>query len=411
LEKGGIFLVKVTYGDLGSLYFSTIKDFQLDEVYDYIKKNERIQEALVLWTCNRFEIYFYPGDRETVEFIEDYVNSKSLKHSVAHGLDAIKHLFLVVAGLDSMVIGENEILGQVKEAWEISKHKGFSGTNLNELVKKSLEVGRKARRENGNGNGQRVRSVAGEALDEISIMPGQKVLVVGAGDLGTQVSSFLSRRGIHFSVSNRSAERAREISKAFGATIEEFDKKKWKSYDVIVTATKSSDVILQRKDVLHSNVKTILDLGAPPNVSTEMPSGVRLVNMESLSKKLTAKGDKKNDYATKSLKTVNQEFDKFSQKLMNVDREELLKMIFEYSNRIIEEEMKYFERKAYGTDKTDQIRKGLESARNKLLGFVINGIKNAKDIRSSETVTNMEMILNENFSRYEAKKIKKITRD
>ncbi len=402
-----MFLIKVTYGDLGSLYFSSVKDLQIDEVYDYIKKNERIEEALVLWTCNRFEIYFYPGDRETVEFLEDYIYEKSLKHSVVHGLDAIKHLFLVSAGMDSMVIGENEILGQVRDAWEVSKRKGFSGANLNELLKKSLEIGRKARREN--GNGKRARSVAGEALDQIKILPGQKVLVIGAGDLGTQVSSFLSRKGIPFSISNRSTERAKEISKAFGVRIEDFDKKKWKSYDVIITATKSAEIILERKDVMNSKIKTVLDLGVPPNVSQELPDSVRLVNMELLSRTISANNDEAGDYATRSLKIVNDEFEKFSQKIMNVDREEFLKRIYDYSNKVIEEEMKYFEKKPYNRENKAQIKKGLESTRNKLLGFVVNGIKNAKDIRSSETVTKMEMILNENFSRYETKKTKKVS--
>ena len=402
-----MFLIKVTYGDLGSLYFSSVKDLQIDEVYDYIKKNERIEEALVLWTCNRFEIYFYPGDRETVEFLEDYIYEKSLKHSVVHGLDAIKHLFLVSAGMDSMVIGENEILGQVRDAWEVSKRKGFSGANLNELLKKSLEIGRKARREN--GNGKRARSVAGEALDQIKILPGQKVLVIGAGDLGTQVSSFLSRKGIPFSISNRSTERAKEISKAFGVRIEDFDKKKWKSYDVIITATKSAEIILERKDVMNSKIKTVLDLGVPPNVSQELPDSVKLVNMELLSRTISANNDEAGDYATRSLKIVNDEFEKFSQKIMNVDREEFLKRIFDYSNKVIEEEMKYFEKKPYNRENKAQIKKGLESTRNKLLGFVVNGIKNAKDIRSSETVTKMEMILNENFSRYETKKTKKVS--
>ena len=402
-----MFLIKVTYGDLGSLYFSSVKDFQIDEVYDYIKKNERIEEALVLWTCNRFEIYFYPGDRETVEFLEDYIYEKSLKHSVVHGLDAIKHLFLVSAGMDSMVIGENEILGQVRDAWEVSKRKGFSGANLNELLKKSLEIGRKARREN--GNGKRARSVAGEALDQIKILPGQKVLVIGAGDLGTQVSSFLSRKGIPFSISNRSTERAKEISKAFGVRIEDFDKKKWKSYDVVITATKSAEIILERKDVMNSKIKTVLDLGVPPNVSQELPDSVKLVNMELLSRTISANNDEAGDYATRSLKIVNDEFEKFSQKIMNVDREEFLKRIYDYSNKVIEEEMKYFEKKPYNRENKAQIKKGLESTRNKLLGFVVNGIKNAKDIRSSETVTKMEMILNENFSRYETKKTKKVS--
>ncbi|MEM0130308.1 MAG: hypothetical protein QXW75_02455, partial [Thermoplasmatales archaeon] len=105
MDKGGLFLVKVTYSDLGSLYFSSVPKFEIEEVYDYIKRNERIQEAMVLWTCNRFEIYFYPGDKETVEFVEDYLNKKAGQHSVVHGLDAIRHLFLVASGLDSMVVG------------------------------------------------------------------------------------------------------------------------------------------------------------------------------------------------------------------------------------------------------------------------------------------------------------------
>ncbi|MGC8562558.1 MAG: NAD(P)-binding domain-containing protein [Thermoplasmata archaeon] len=406
MEKGGIFLIRVSYGDLGSLYFSTIKEFQLEEVYAYIKKNERIQEALVLWTCNRFEIYFYPGDRETVDFLEDFINDKSLKHTVVHGLDAIKHLFLVSAGLDSMVIGENEILAQVREAWDVSKKNGLSGSNLNEVVRKSLEVGRKARREN--GNGQHARSVAGEALSQIKIQPGQKVLVIGAGDLGTQISSVLSRNGTKFSICNRTPDKAMEISKAFGAPIEDFDRKKWKSYDVVITATKSEDVLLRRNDIYGSKIKVVLDLGVPPNVSNDVPKGVKLVNMESLSEFIVSNNDKTSDYATKSLKTVNAEFEKFSKKLMSAEKEELLKKIFDYSNRVIEEEMKFFEKKPYDRANSDMVRKGLESTRNKLLGFVINGIKNAKDIRSSETVANMEMILNENFSRYEAKKIKKV---
>jgi len=119
LEKGGLFLVKVTYNDLGSLYFTNVSDFQLDEVYGYIKKNERIKEAFVLWTCNRFEVYFYPGDKETVEFVEDYIKGKALQHSVIHGLDAVRHLFLVAAGLDSMVIGENEIVSQIRDALRV----------------------------------------------------------------------------------------------------------------------------------------------------------------------------------------------------------------------------------------------------------------------------------------------------
>jgi glutamyl-tRNA reductase len=406
LEKGGLFLIKVTYGDLGSLYFSSVKDFQIDEVYEYIKKNERIKESLVLWTCNRFEIYFYPGDKETVEFLEDYVAEKSLKHGVIHGFDAIRHLFLVSAGLDSMVVGENEILAQVKEAWQLSRKNGFSGSNLNAILKKAIEVGKKARREF--GNGRHVKSVVSEALDQITFSKSQKVLVIGAGHLGRQVAGILSRRGIDFSISNRSRDKAKEISKALGAGIEKYDKKRWRNYDVIIAATKSPTLILNERDILNSKARIILDLGVPSNVTDKIPDGVRLVNMESLSEVIAARDERRGYYETESLKMVNDEFEKFASRLMNSEKDQLLKRIFDYSNKVIDEEMGYLEKRTHNREDGPLIRKGLESTRNKLIGFVINGIKNAKDIRSSETVTNMEMILNENLSRYEAKKIKKV---
>lgn len=407
MEKGGIFLIRVSYRDLGSLYFSTVKDFQLEEVYDYISKDERIQEALVLWTCNRFEIYFYPGDKETVEFLEDYINERSAKHTVVHGLDAVKHLFVVAAGLDSMVIGENEILAQVKESWEISRHYDFSRTYLNEILRKALEIGRRVRREQ--GNGRHIKSVASEAIEEAEISSDQKVLLVGAGNLGMQVSSVLSRNGIDFSVSNRSRGRAKEISSVFGVEMEDFDKRKWEKYDVIITATKSSSPLLGRADVRNFKARAILDLGVPPNVSSNLPKRIKLVNMASLSDIIASRREKKNEYATRGLKLVNEEFDKFSRKIMSGEKDEVLRKIFDYSNAVIEEEMKYFQKRSYDPENVTLMRKGLESTRNKLLGFVINGIKSSKDVRSSETVTNMEMILDENLSRYETKKVKKIT--
>lgn len=406
MEKGGIFLIRVTYKDLGSLYFSVLTDFQVGEVYEYIKKNERVKEAMVLWTCNRFEIYFSPGDRETVQYIEDFVEGKARRYSVVHGWDSVKHLFLVAAGLDSMVLGENEILSQVRESWKVSRKMAFSGPNLNRIMRKALEIGKKVRRENG-----RIlpsRSVASEALDQLKFSEGEKALVIGAGKLGKQISAILSRKGVKFSICNRTEEKAKQLAAMYSSNFEKFDKRKWKSYDNLIFAIKGGEYALVGDDLINSRVKNVVDLGTPQNVPSKISKGVNLINMSSLSKIIESRESKKNEFATNSLKIVNDEFSRFSKKMMNIEKEELLRKIYEYSDRIIREEMKYMDTRANCRKDIETMEKGLQSIRNKLLGFVINGIKSTEDVRSSEIVGNMEMILNENISRYEAKKVKKI---
>ncbi|MEM0141201.1 MAG: hypothetical protein QXN66_04095 [Thermoplasmatales archaeon] len=406
MDKGGLFLVKVTYNELGSLYFSTVPTFEIESVYEYIKKNERIQEALVLWTCNRFEVYFYPGDKETVEFIEDYINEKTSQHSVVHGLEAIRHLFIVASGLDSMVVGENEIVSQIRDAFRVSEEKGLAGTNLSFVVNKALQIGKKVRRSS--GNGRHNKSVASIAIDEMHLGGDEKILVVGAGHVGKQTSSILNRRGLKFSITNRTKERAIHISQIWGCKVEDFDKEKWKDYDVLILATKTDSPLLKLNDIVGSKVSKILDLGVPPNVEEEVPEGVQLINMTHLSSKVKSKEEEKEEFMRTALKTVEDEFEKFATRLMNKEKEDILRKIIDFSDVVIREELSFMERKVNSKEDLYLMKKGLESTRNRLLGFVINGIKRSKDVRSSEAVSNMEEILDENISRRETEKAKKI---
>ncbi|MGC8645131.1 MAG: hypothetical protein ACP5UO_02540 [Thermoplasmata archaeon] len=406
MERGGLFLVKVTYSELGSLYFSNVTNFQLDEVYEYIRRNERIQQALVLWTCNRFEVYFYPGDKETVEFVEDYVRGKSLQHSVIHGLDAVKHLFIVAAGLDSMVIGENEIVSQIRDALKMSEKNGLAGPDVTSIVNKALQIGKKVRTIS--GNGRHNKSVASIAIDQLRLTGGEKVLVIGAGQVGRQVSSILERRGIKFSLTNRTLEKAVLLSQSIGCGIEDFDASKWREYEVIISAAKAPSPLLRYEDVIGSRIRKILDLGVPPNVEERMPQGVEVISMKSLSEIVRSKQEEKEEFMRTALMTVNEEFDKFSMKMMNREKEEILRKIIEFSDKVIEDELRYMEKRVSTEEDIDLMRRGLESTRNRLLGFVINGIKRSKDVKSSETIANMEEILDENLSRREDEKVKKI---
>ncbi len=410
LDKGGLFLLKVSYSDLGSIYFNVLSDLQIDEVYNYIKKNERIEEAVVLWTCNRFEVYFYPGDRETVEYIEYFIKDKVNRYSIIHGWDAVKNLFLVAAGLDSMVIGENEILGQVRDAWEKSRKHQLSGKNINPIFQKAIEVGKKVRRENGFNRIK--RSVVSEALEIAKIKGNEKILVIGAGRTGTLVSKILHDRGIKFSITNRTREKAAILSKQFGSLIEDYDSTKWHSYDLIITAVKSHKPIIDSNNFNGVKGIRIIDLGVPSNVSNEMKGIIEVIDMDNISKKIEGERERRMELANIALMTVEDEFKKFSLKMKNEEKLNLLKKIQSYSDAIIKQEMIELE-KRIDLSAEDRIilEKGLVATRNRLLGFVINAIKRTEDIKSSSIVTNMEVIMDENVSRLKVKKTEDIARD
>jgi glutamyl-tRNA reductase len=408
LDKGGIFLLRVTYSDLGSMYFSQLSDFQIDEIYSYIKKNERIQEAVVLWTCNRLEIYFYPGDRETVQYLEDYIKEKVAKYSVIHGWDAIKHIFMVSAGLDSMVLGENEILGQVKEAWEQSKKNLLSGTNMNLVFQKAIETGKKVRRENA-FNGIK-RSVVSEALELANLSKEDRILVVGAGRVGRQIAKMLHDRNIEFAIANRTEARAMELADSFGGRTESFDQRRWKGYDVVITAVKAHKLVLDSSFPKDSRVSSIIDLGTPPNIDPSIKNKLKVIDMEFLSRKIEEKKEERQSLANQALRTVEREFNKFSSKVKNDEKSEILRKIHEYSDLVIQDEVREIERRMELSQEEKVIlEKGLIATRNRLLGIVINAIKTSDDIMTSNVISKMELLMNENFSRFKAKKIKEIT--
>lgn len=408
MDKGGIFLLRVTYSDLGSMYFSQLSDFQIDEIYSYIKKNERIQEAVVLWTCNRLEIYFYPGDRETVQYLEDYIKEKVAKYSVIHGWDAIKHIFMVSAGLDSMVLGENEILGQVKEAWEQSKKNLLSGTNMNLVFQKAIETGKKVRRENA-FNGIK-RSVVSEALELANLSKEDRILVVGAGRVGRQIAKMLHDRNIEFAIANRTEARAMELADSFGGRTESFDQRRWKGYDVVITAVKAHKLVLDSSFPKDSRVSSIIDLGTPPNIDPSIKNKLKVIDMEFLSRKIEEKKEERQSLANQALRTVEREFNKFSSKIKNDEKSEILRKIHEYSDLVIQDEVREIERRMELSQEEKVIlEKGLIATRNRLLGIVINAIKTSDDIMTSNVISKMELLMNENFSRFKAKKIKEIT--
>src|SRR5712692_6490687 len=191
-----------------------------------------LEETLVLSTCNRSEVYGVPPESShecapgLSSFLSEFhsVRPDILSVSLYHHYDraAVRHLFQVSAGLDSMLLGEAEILGQVREAYRFAHEHGATGPVLNRLFQGALEVGKRVRTETELGTRPMSVASAGVKLAEriFGKLSERAALVLGAGTISEQVLSQLRDRGIaQLQVMNRSWDRADVLAKEFGGKV------------------------------------------------------------------------------------------------------------------------------------------------------------------------------------------------
>jgi len=264
-----------------------------------------LEETLVLSTCNRSEVYGVPPEssRESAprlsSFLSEFhsVRPEVLGSSLYHHYDrdAIRHLFRVAAGLDSQLLGEAEILGQVREAYRSAHELGATGPVLNRLFQGALEVGKRVRTETELGSRPMSVAAAGVKLAEriFGKMKERSAVVLGAGTAGEQVVSQLRDRNIkRLLVMNRSTERAATLAHQYGGQVVPWGD--WDAalhtVDVLVSSVGPEERILSREILERAmaargnRALLLMDLGVPRNIDPEAQNlyNVYLYNMESL---------------------------------------------------------------------------------------------------------------------------------
>jgi glutamyl-tRNA reductase len=247
-----------------------------------------LSETLVLSTCNRSELYGVPPESSadsaaamelflaTFHQIDPVVLNGSLYRR--RDRDAVRHLFRVAAGLDSMFLGEAEILGQVRDAYQIALDNGATGPVLNRMFQAALEVGKRARSETDIGKRPVSVAFAGVKLAEqiFGSLRGHSALILGAGATGEQVVGHLRDRGIsQLRVANRSRERAGELAARVGAEVVDWDSLEgaleWP--DMMVCSVSSPEPVILRRMLERAMAARanrplfLIDLGVPRNVA------------------------------------------------------------------------------------------------------------------------------------------------
>jgi glutamyl-tRNA reductase len=264
-----------------------------------------VREAVVLSTCNRTEVYavaerFHGAYGDIRDFFCELAGlapDELAPHLYSeHDDAAVGHLFSVAAGLESAVVGEHEILGQVGEAWDVARVHGGSRSTLNLLMRHAVEAGKRARTDTAIGRGTvSVSHAAVEmAREQLGSLTDKRVLVIGAGEMGEGVTVALhGARTASITVINRTTARADQLAERVGASVLPFASMvdALGDADVILTCTGAGDVLLDRDAVEAARLSAaapaqvvIVDIAMPRDVAADVGHlpGVTLLNIDNV---------------------------------------------------------------------------------------------------------------------------------
>jgi glutamyl-tRNA reductase len=262
------------------------------------------EEAVILSTCNRVEIYAvssreiataFSSLRDFLVTCHEYTDPLTDEIYTLGEPQSIHHLFKVACGLDSMVLGETEILGQLKKAYDLALKHGHTGGRLNKVFQRAFNVAKQIRTQTNIQRGSvSVGSVAVELAEKIfSELKGKNVMVIGAGDTSEKTARALLSRGARsLIVTNRSHDRAVQLAAELGGRAIQFDEwgQEFQSIDVVISSTSAPHYILDRVKLeplmkaRRNRPLLLVDLAVPRDIEPEINfmENVFLYNIDDL---------------------------------------------------------------------------------------------------------------------------------
>lgn len=264
-----------------------------------------LREFAMLSTCNRVEFYGVAAEADTAARVQaafcarqkfDAAEFEKIRLRL-HGRETVRHLLEVAAGLDSQMLGETEIFGQVKEAYAVAQESGSAGPVLNRVFQKAFQAAKHVRTHTGINEGQvSVANVAVElALNIFGGLGEARVLLLGAGEIGEKTArAFQSRGAAALTVASRRLERAMELATALGASAMPFEQREARlaEFDVVLCATSAPGTVIAREAAAAAMKKRparplfFIDLALPRDVEAAVGEleNAFLYNLDDLAK-------------------------------------------------------------------------------------------------------------------------------
>ena len=320
-----------------------------------VRARSGASEGVLLSTCNRTELYVVEGAGDAVAdgwaLLSERLGGDASRYGyVRRDRDAAAHLFRVASGMDSLVVGEAQIHGQVRDAWEMSR--GAAGTVLNRLFQSALLTAGRVRSETTLGHGALSVSSAAVQLSKkiFGGLVGRRAMVLGAGDMAELALASLQQEGVRAAiVANRTFERATELAAQYGATAVHYDAA-WEALadvDLLLCSTSSPHPIVSAERVRAAVEKRgdrplcILDIAMPRDVDPAVAAldNVFLYDMDDLHAVVSANLARRQSVLPAAEAVVADEVEKFWQWVAGLAAVPVLTQFREEMNRVREREL------------------------------------------------------------------------
>jgi len=318
----------------------------LDSAYQSFMKHSGLQECVILQTCNRVEL-FGCGDSTDIERIKKTwasvagLEENAFKENleICKDTEAYEHLLKLTSGLDSLVVGEEQILGQVKESISDARELRASGNNLNTLFEKAIRVGTRVRRATGIGRGSiSIGSMAVKLAEEnIDDLKSKHILLIGTGEAASLVAKSLKKRGIDFTVTSRTFERSKSFVETSGGKPVKFEDAiaNFKSVDVLFVATIAPYFLVtydRIKEAMESrnNGILIMDLSNPRTVDERVATikKIKMMNLDQIAEMVDKNMRTRMGVVSSAEKIINEELPVVEAAMKRLEVEPIVKNVF-----------------------------------------------------------------------------------
>ncbi|NCO67634.1 MAG: glutamyl-tRNA reductase [Nitrospirae bacterium CG_4_10_14_0_8_um_filter_41_23] len=314
---------------------------RLEEGLIRFKELPDVQEAVILSTCNRVELY--ANVRDTAKASESIRTFLSQFHNINRGsldnalyiyddINAVRHIFRVASSLDSMVVGEPQILGQLKDAFELALRKKTTGILLNRLMKKAISVAKRVRTETRIAeNAVSISFAAVELARKIfTDLPKKVSMLLGAGEMAELAARHLIGSGVkEIIIANRTYDRGCELAKEFNGKPVKFDEfiHELVRTDIVICSTGASNYVLMKSQMQKAMKERkqkpvfIIDISVPRNIDPEINDldNVYLYNIDDLQGVVDANMFERQKEAEKAEKIIEEEIETFLKWQLSLD--------------------------------------------------------------------------------------------
>jgi len=350
---------RVTYRNAPMHLLEKFTFRDLDEAHKVFLERAGFEECIILQTCNRVEVFGVTKEPNEDRLLDEWVSAVGLSEQdlnsieINRGKEAIVHLMRLASGLESLVVGEDQILGQVRRAFELSRARHYASTNLSLVFDRALKAGSRIRTTTGINKGNvSIASVAVNLAEEyLDDLKSKTILLIGTGEAASLVAKVLKRRDVKFMIASRVPERAH----AFAATVAgipiAFDRalETLPMVDLIFTATMAPYRLITYERIENATMKTkrsksmmIFDLSNPRTVDEGVAAirGVKLINMDQIAELAGRNMRSRMKEVIYAEKLINDEMKSFDTVMKRMKAEPLVVEVFRNVDTIRERELK-----------------------------------------------------------------------